>query len=229
MSDAAENIFGVVASALGVIGIIPLVWVVIKCQLPVAKVKALEDILSDTKDFLLFVVEEGHMNDETFAYEVGRELDGYQERADELKIEAYRDDGYLSQLKGMVSGLSCRIYAIYRKVRKIRSKISRKAYENKKTRKIGIRSILPALRRASTGVVDDVEEKLDNVADSPREAQGASPDESDIPHDTRGPPAYCAILDEISRNTQYTEELQTNDEEAVPAGSTALDDVHTAQ
>lgn len=141
MSDAAENIFGVVASALGVIGIIPLVWVVIKCQLPVAKVKALEDILSDTKDFLLFVVEEGHMNDETFAYEVGRELDGYvlwrshdeldpndvisyQERADELKIEAYRDDGYLSQLKGMVSGLSCRIYAIYRKVRKIRSKIS---------------------------------------------------------------------------------------------------------
>ena len=141
MSDAAYNIFGAVAGALGLIGLLPLVCLVIKSQLPIAKAKQLEDILSDTKDFLLFVVEEGHLVDDKFAYDVGVELDRYvllhlhvehspddalryQERADELKIEAYRDDGYVSQLKGMLTGLSCRIYAIYRKVRKIRSKIS---------------------------------------------------------------------------------------------------------
>lgn len=253
MSDAAYNIFGAVAGALGLIGLLPLVCLVVKCQLPIAKAKALEDILSDTKDFLLFVVEEGHMTDDKFAYDVGVELDQYvllrsrikhgtdhasryQERADELKIEAYRDDGYVSQLKGMLTGLSCRIYAIYRKVRKIRSKISvgsgiaplcvrvrwlmcailqRKAYEDKKKRTSLIRSILPALRRASTGVVDADDEKLDDVPDSSTEAtEGASQDESDISRDTRDPPAYCTILDKISGNVQYTEELRTNDEDA---------------
>ena len=77
MSDAAYNIFGAVAGALGVIGLLPLVCLVIKCQLPIAKAKALEDILSDTKDFLLFVVEEGHLTDDKFAYDVGVELDRY--------------------------------------------------------------------------------------------------------------------------------------------------------
>ena len=48
----------------------------------------------------------------------------HQDRANELKIEAYRDDGYVSQLKGMLTGLSWRIYAIFRQVRKIRSTIS---------------------------------------------------------------------------------------------------------
>ena len=89
----------------------------------------------------------------------------------------------------------------------------RKAYEDKKKRRTGIRSILPALRRASTGVGDA--EKLDDVADSSQEAtQGASKDESDNSHDTRGPPAYCAVLEINSRKGQYTEELRTSDEDS---------------
>ena len=92
--------------------------------------------------------------------------------------------------------------------------LERKAYEDKKKPKMGVRSILPALRRASTGV-DDVGEKLGDVADSSREVtSSASQDESDISHDTRVPPAYCAVLECNSRNTQYTEELRTNDEDA---------------
>ena len=93
--------------------------------------------------------------------------------------------------------------------------LQRKAYEDKKKHKSLIRSILPALRRASTGVVDDDGEKLDDVPDSSTEAtEGASQDESDISRDTRDPPAYCAILDKKSRIDQYTEELRTNDEDA---------------
>ena len=89
----------------------------------------------------------------------------------------------------------------------------RKAYEDKKKRKTGIRSILPALRRASTGVGDA--EKLDDVADSSQEAaQGASKDESDISRDTRELPAYCAVLECTSSKAQYTEELRTTDEDS---------------
>ena len=97
--------------------------------------------------------------------------------------------------------------------------LQRKAFEDKHKRKSVIRSILPALRRASTGSIDedDVAEKLNDVADSSGEAtpvEAASPDESDISRDTRDPPAYCTVLENHSRNIQYTEELQTNDEDA---------------
>ena len=93
--------------------------------------------------------------------------------------------------------------------------LQRKAYEDKKKRTSLIRSILPALRRASTSVVDDDGEKLDDVPDSSTEAtEGASQNEPDTTHDTRDPPAYCAILENISRKAQYTEELRTNDEDA---------------
>lgn len=77
MSDAAYNIFGAVAGALGLIGLLPFICLVVKCQLPIAKAKELDDILADTKEFLLFVVEEGHLTDEAFAYEVGGDLDRY--------------------------------------------------------------------------------------------------------------------------------------------------------
>ena len=68
------------------------------------------------------------------------------------------------------------------------------AYDNKANCRIGVKSILPALRRASLGVVNDADDKLEDVADSSPEAEGASQDETDIPHDTRAPPAYRAIL-----------------------------------
>ncbi|KAI0736290.1 hypothetical protein C8Q72DRAFT_247512 [Fomitopsis betulina] len=233
MSSAALNIFGVIASALGIIGTIPLLCMFIMRQLPIAKSKALEDALSETGDLLIFVVEEGLMTEDTFNG-LGREFDDHQERHIELKFDAYRDDCYASQLKGMVSGLSYRIYATYRKVRKMHSKISvgccivplllcrlmyailqSTAYDNKAKCRVGVRSILPALRRASAGVVYDTEEKLDNAADSSPEDQRASKDESGTPYDTRGPPAYYANVCEKTF-TRYTEALRTNDGEAVP-------------
>lgn len=91
--------------------------------------------------------------------------------------------------------------------------LQRIAYENKHKRRTGVRSILPALRRASTGVVDDAEDKLDDDTDSSQEAQEASQDESNISHDTRGIPAYCANVC-YKTSTQYTEALRTNDGEA---------------
>lgn len=76
MSSAALNIFGVIASALGIIGTIPLLCMFIMRQLPIAKSKALEDALSETRDLLIFVVEEGLMTEDTFNG-LGREFDGY--------------------------------------------------------------------------------------------------------------------------------------------------------
>ncbi|KAI0736299.1 hypothetical protein C8Q72DRAFT_948600 [Fomitopsis betulina] len=230
MSSTALNDFNLVASILGIIGIVPLFYMVIICQLPIAKYQALEDALSETRDYFVFVVEEGLMPDEDTTIRLGEEHDGYQVRAAGLKMEVDRDDGYLSQLRGMVSGLSYRIYTTYREVRKLRSKISDTSYTNKNKRRVGVRSILPALRQAFAGVVDDDDaKKLDDVVDSSQEAQTASRDESDITHDTREPPAYCATLEITSSIVQYTEALRTNDGEAATTVAAALDRSHTAQ
>ncbi|KAI0714244.1 hypothetical protein C8Q72DRAFT_197718 [Fomitopsis betulina] len=231
MSSTALNDFNLVASVLGIIGVIPLLCVLIKYQLPIAKSKALEDALSETADYLVFVVEEGIMTDDAFVEELGREFDGYQECHAKLKFDAYRDDGYVSQLKGILSGLSYQIYATYRKVRNFRTRISSNAYKNKSKRRMRIRSILPALRRASLGVVNDADEKLEDVADSSTEAQGASQDEADIPHDTPDPPAYCAILvlKQDMQNTLKNCGPTTDAGSTGSTGSTVVDGVQTVQ
>lgn len=86
MSSAAWNIFGVVASALGIIGVFPLCCLVITCQLPIQKSNTLEDMLSETKNYFVSVVEDGLMTDWNFVQKLGLELDGYvfTRRYDEL-------------------------------------------------------------------------------------------------------------------------------------------------
>ena len=57
--DSGASSFGVFSGALGVATFLPLIWTVIKSQLPSTKFKTLEQTLLDTETLLRSIVEEG--------------------------------------------------------------------------------------------------------------------------------------------------------------------------
>ena len=59
VDNAATNIYGLIVSAVGVFGVIPLLWVCIRSQLPTTKLRELDETLTDTESLLRSVVEEG--------------------------------------------------------------------------------------------------------------------------------------------------------------------------
>lgn len=65
-SDQDYNIWSVVASVLGILGLVPVLWDLFKSQLPLAKLRELEASLQETKEMLDDGVEQGLLHPEEF-------------------------------------------------------------------------------------------------------------------------------------------------------------------
>lgn len=59
VDNVATNIYGLIASTVGLIAAVPLIWVCIRSQLPMTKLRELDEALTDTESLLRSVVEEG--------------------------------------------------------------------------------------------------------------------------------------------------------------------------
>ncbi len=66
VSQAAEN-FGLVAGALGILTLVPLLWSWLRHRLPSARMKTLDNLLSETEGLFRSAIEDGLItNDRAF-------------------------------------------------------------------------------------------------------------------------------------------------------------------
>lgn len=66
MSDLGYNVWGVVASVLGTLGLIPVLYDLMKRRMPTERLRRLEADLKTTEDMLNNGVEEGLLDPEKF-------------------------------------------------------------------------------------------------------------------------------------------------------------------
>ncbi|TFY54526.1 hypothetical protein EVJ58_g8812 [Rhodofomes roseus] len=196
MSDAVYNVFGLVANVFGIFSFAHL-YIFVKSMLPKNHSKELDEILVETRAYLVSVLEEGRLSDGNFVTEIWKELD---------EIIAGRA-GWCQQLKG-IFGLSFEIWRVYRQVKEAQKRILKKASVN----------VLDNQTRDDVQGYsvdwDDVDEKCDGLSeDSYEEGTLTFHDDPRTPDDTQGPPAYPNFL-EITRKSEYTEVQRTTDGDA---------------
>ncbi|CCM03475.1 uncharacterized protein FIBRA_05608 [Fibroporia radiculosa] len=120
-SGAAYNIWGAVTGAAGLAATLPMVFTAIHNQLPSAKMKVLDEILSETRSLLTSVAEEGLFSDVTFVASIEHRLSNLQCRAERYREETYCATTLTKQFKEMLTGLSRRISFLCKEVKKIRA------------------------------------------------------------------------------------------------------------
>ncbi|TFY57310.1 hypothetical protein EVJ58_g7099 [Rhodofomes roseus] len=184
MSDAAYNVFGLVANVFGMFSFAGL-YIFVKSMLPINHSKKLDEILVETHAHLVFVLEEGRLSDGNFITEIWKELDDYQARASDFRIITHRA-GWCEQLKG-IFGLSFEIWRVYRQVKAAQKRILNKA-------SVGESRYDNQTRDDVLGYsVDWDDEKcdVDGLSEgSFEEGPLTLEDNARAPDDTQGPPAY---------------------------------------
>ncbi|KAH9836243.1 uncharacterized protein C8Q71DRAFT_724074 [Rhodofomes roseus] len=205
MSDAAYNVFGLVANVFGMFSFAGL-YIFVKSMLPINHSKKLDEILVETRAHLAFVLEEGRLSDGNFITEIWKELDDYQARASDFRIITHRA-GWCKQLKG-IFGLSFKIWRVYRQVKEAKKRILNKASVNESRYDNQTRDDVPGYS------VDWDDEKCDGLSDSSSEEGLLTfQDNARAPGDTQGPPAYSTNF-EWTKFDEYTEEQRTTDGDA---------------
>ncbi|KAH9841732.1 uncharacterized protein C8Q71DRAFT_346100 [Rhodofomes roseus] len=212
MSDAVYNVFGLVANVFGIFSFAHL-YIFVKSMLPKNHSKELDEILVETRAYLVSVLEEGRLSDGNFVTEIWKELDDYKARATDFRIIAGRA-GWCQQLKG-IFGLSFEIWRVYRQVKEAQKRILNKA-------SVGNLDNQPRDGVQGYSVDwDDVDEKCDAFSeDSFGEGTRTFQGTPRTPGDTQGPPAYPTNFD-ISKFIGYTEEQRTTDGDAESTTSTS--------
>ncbi|KZT72366.1 hypothetical protein DAEQUDRAFT_809241 [Daedalea quercina L-15889] len=123
MSDGS-NLWSWITGAVGFATVLPLLYTIVVAQLPVSKVKILEEALEDTRTLLESVIEKNLLSDVRFINDCRRRLAFIEERSEKLKLSAYGAKTTFQQLKGMICGLSLGIHRLYQGVHRLRAKIS---------------------------------------------------------------------------------------------------------
>jgi len=125
MSDAPSiNIWSWITGAIGVATVVPLLYTFVMAQIPLSKIKSLEEAIADTKDLIDSVVERGLLLDGQYIAQSRLTLVSIERQAIGLKLSAYSAKTLGQQIKGMVTGVSYSIYRSCQRVNKLRADIS---------------------------------------------------------------------------------------------------------
>lgn len=138
------DIFGVVTGALGLFGLVPLLYVMLYSQLPSRKLKQLDEALEETASLWRSAIEEGLFCGTRYATTMGDWLhqlvqlhcthghsfltecfpNSLRVRSDELRAESHSAASFVQELKAMQQGLSKKIAMLCNQVKRTRAKIS---------------------------------------------------------------------------------------------------------
>ncbi|CCM01523.1 uncharacterized protein FIBRA_03579 [Fibroporia radiculosa] len=118
------NIFGAVTGALGTMGLVQILWVVIKSQLPSSKLKVFDQTFEETESLLRLVSEEGIFVNSDYIAVTRRDLIRIRARSEKYRNATYCATTFWKQLKGIVTGLSRKISVLCDEVVEVRANIS---------------------------------------------------------------------------------------------------------
>jgi len=125
MSDSVNiNTWTWITGAISLATVLPLLYTFVMAQIPLTKVKALEEAIDDTTGLLNSVIERGLLSDVDYITKSKRALVGIEGQAIDFKLSAYSAKTLGQQIKGMVTGVSYGIYRLCQQVNKLRADIS---------------------------------------------------------------------------------------------------------
>ncbi|KAH9927736.1 uncharacterized protein B0H18DRAFT_271942 [Fomitopsis serialis] len=113
-----------ITGAISLATVLPLLYTFVMTQIPLTKVKALEEAIDDTKDLLDSVIERGLLSDVGYIAKSKLALISIEGHAIDFKLSAYSAKTLGQQIKGMVTGVSYGIYRLCQQVNKLRADIS---------------------------------------------------------------------------------------------------------
>ncbi|KAI0629618.1 hypothetical protein C8Q77DRAFT_1141420 [Trametes polyzona] len=130
MSDLGFNIWGVVASVLGTIALVPIIWAAIKSEMPTQNMLQLEADMKITDDMLKEGVNEGLLNPEEFQLLMSTT----KLRIEGLRTRIYSATTWKEEYLNWKIGLSAKVKDLFREVYKIRVIIARSSADERKRR-----------------------------------------------------------------------------------------------
>ncbi|RPD57199.1 hypothetical protein L226DRAFT_561497 [Lentinus tigrinus ALCF2SS1-7] len=101
-----SNTFGIFSGAFGIVVAIPLIWTIIHSQLPLAKLRQLEETLTETESLFRSVIEEGLLDPTENVPHFRRQLASVRSNADLLREQTYMATTLKKQLAAWLNGLS---------------------------------------------------------------------------------------------------------------------------
>ncbi|KAH9926081.1 hypothetical protein B0H21DRAFT_669935, partial [Amylocystis lapponica] len=118
------DVFGAVTGALGLFGILQMLYVIILSQLPSCWQKSLDDILNETESLWREALEEGLFVGSGYVEATGIKLSAFRHEVSDLRAETHCATSSMQQFRAMLCGLSLRICLAYRRIKISRAEIS---------------------------------------------------------------------------------------------------------
>ncbi|RPD57214.1 hypothetical protein L226DRAFT_572571 [Lentinus tigrinus ALCF2SS1-7] len=118
-----SNTFNLISAAIGMLVAIPVVWAIIQSQLPPAKLRRLEETLTETESLLGSVIEEGLLDPMVSVPHFRSQLSTFRSSADRLREQTYMATTLRKQFAAWFGGLSSRLSVLCEQVAGIRARI----------------------------------------------------------------------------------------------------------
>ncbi|OBZ69511.1 hypothetical protein A0H81_10165 [Grifola frondosa] len=109
---------------LGIVGLCPMVLSFLEGQLPSARLRELDETLSDTSSLFRSVTEEGLLTNTTFLIQTESGLAEMHWRAGELRAKTHTATTTIKEFKALMNGLSHKISLLSAEVKDLRAAIS---------------------------------------------------------------------------------------------------------
>ncbi|KAI0691781.1 hypothetical protein C8T65DRAFT_670344 [Cerioporus squamosus] len=129
VDNAATSLYGIIASAIGIVAVVPLIWSCIRNQLPTAKLRELDETLTETESLLRSVVEEGLLDPARDVPHFQAHIQQFRSSAEHFREETYMATDLSKQLAAWFDGLSTRISMLSTRVKKVRANICETSVE----------------------------------------------------------------------------------------------------
>ncbi|RPD57197.1 hypothetical protein L226DRAFT_536640 [Lentinus tigrinus ALCF2SS1-7] len=129
VDNPATNIYGLAVSAIGVFGVVPLIWACVRSQLPTTKLRELDETLTDTESLLRSVVEEGLLDPTQHVPHFQVAIQTFRSATEHFREETYMATDLSKQLAAWFDGLSRRISVLCAQVKKVRASICETSVE----------------------------------------------------------------------------------------------------
>ncbi|THH17230.1 hypothetical protein EUX98_g9168 [Antrodiella citrinella] len=131
-AEIPYDLLGLVFGILGVVGLVPLLWAVVRCQLPQHKLKKLDSILEEATALLHSAVQEGFVPSVAFVVEADCVLRNLRGHTENLRADVLSADGIRRQCLAAIKGLSTRVDVICQRVKDLRERIARVSEEERR-------------------------------------------------------------------------------------------------
>ncbi|OBZ69508.1 hypothetical protein A0H81_10168 [Grifola frondosa] len=126
------DIWGAIAGAIGTLSLFPMIYNLIKSQLPSERFKTLQETMVETVSLFRSVNEEGLLKDVDYVVETEIKLALLHGEVEDLRRATHCATTFVQEFMEMLRGLSRRIYILCEEIRSIQANISNTSSEERK-------------------------------------------------------------------------------------------------